>query len=77
MSSTLLMLRPVPRMVMDVPPDIGPNNGSTPVTVGATTVNSDPPTTGGEPAPRTVIIKSLGPGLVNAVVSQTICVPEI
>ena len=48
-------------MMMDVPPDIGPNGGSTVVTVGATTVNSDAPTTGGEPAPRTVTIKSLGP----------------
>ena len=65
-------------MVMDVPPDIGPNDGSTPVTVGATTVNM-PLTTTLELVPRcTVTIKSLGPGpLVKAVVLQTICVPEI
>ena len=65
-------------MVMVVPPDIGPNDGSTLVTVGATTVNSDAPTTGSEPAPRTVIIKSLEPGpQANAVVTQTICVPGV
>ena len=51
-SSTLLMLRSVPHMVMDVPPDIGPNDGSTPATVGTTTVNSDPPTTTLELVPR-------------------------
>ena len=76
-SSVLPTLRPVPCMVMDVPPDIGPSAGSIPVTVGSTTVNNDAPTAKTEPTPRwTVTITSLEPGaLVNAVVSQTICVP--
>ena len=77
--STLLMLRPVPRIVTDVPPDIGPNAGSTPVTVGDTTVNSDGPITVSELFPCCMItVISLEPGpLVNSVVSQMICVPGI
>ena len=78
-SPTLLMLRPVPCIVTDVPPDIGPNAGSTPVTVGDTTVNSDGPITVSELFPRFMLtVISLEPGpLVNSVVSQMICVPGI
>ena len=75
----LLILSPVPRMVMAVPPDLGPNAGSTPITVGATTVNIDAPTTLTDLAPRCKkIVTFLKPGpLVNEVVTQMICTPGI
>ena len=73
----LLILSPVPRMVMNVPPDLGPNAGSTPITVGAKTVNSDAPTTLTDPTPRCKkIVRFFKPGpLVNEVVTQIICIP--